>query len=78
MSQVRHIDPRPCLVLVALRIREHARCLDNTENLPLVVCTSSKKAAALVSNKYIAAHLQDMVKSVSKVTSKIEIKCWTS
>ena len=43
-----------------------------------MIRTISKKAACLVNNKYIEAHLQCIEKFSHGVTSKIELKKWTS
>ena len=59
-------------------MRCRASDLRKTENFLLVVHISSKKEAALVKNKIIEARLQSMKKAAHGITSKKELKYWTS
>ena len=70
----RHPDTRLSPVLAALRTRESAHSTNKSEPYPLGVHTSSKKAVALVDNKYTLAQLQAIAKVSQGVANKTELQ----
>ena len=78
VSQTRNADPRIYPILASLWTWERDLRLKTSDFCPLVVCTSSKMAAALLSSTHIAARLQAAAKAAHGITIKEEFKKWTS
>ena len=57
ITQGRHPETSLYTVLVALRIRESAHCLNKSERCSVIVHARHKDVEALVNNKHITAHL---------------------
>ena len=76
INQARHADPRLCLVLAALRVRNRDRCFNDHEHFPLAIYGTSKKTSSFITNIHITIYLQAAATAAHGVTSRSELKRW--
>ena len=78
ISQARNADLRLCPVLAALRIRNRSRHINDNENCPLTTHETSKKSSLFITNRNITDHLKATVTAAHSVTSRAELKLWST